>query len=155
MGGGPDSIKRITIAGFSGFVTETEVEARLGVNPGLESSVGDITPVDPISGRRNGTEIPSSSDRVSADVVGFDFLQSTGADIAAGEMSKWIAIRTNAKEHIGLAFHGFSAKGSGVGFADVFIPVPEPATILFGITVCGVIASSRSRRNRQEITAVR
>ena len=150
-----NSIKRITITGFGGYTTEIETDNRIAL-PGPLSAVGDLSPKDPIAGRNPGTLIntPTSSDRVTSNVVGFDFDQVTDHDIDPGEASKWIAIRTNAKEPIQLS--GFlNAIDGGVAFVNVLIPqVPEPTTALFGVTLCGLIASGRLGRARQRTSTV-
>ena len=135
LAGSADSIKRVTLTGFGTLTTEVGFDIRAGVIP--------VNPADPLSGQNGGTIAPQFTDRsITGNVVGFDF-SSPAFDIDAGTTSKWFAVKTNGKLPVGPAT--IQAIDGGVAFANILLPVPEPATALFGVAICGVMALRQRR----------
>jgi len=123
---GNDSIGRITATNFTGW----------SVDAGYDPLFPGIFNVGPGS-----IVVPSTVDRLTADVIGFDFLSG----ITPGNGSGILEIETNATGYTTGSF-GF-LDGFGVN-APGFEPTPEPATLtLFGTGLVAVGGLLRRKRN--------
>lgn len=70
------------------------------------------------------------------------------SNIDAGENSNWLVLRTNYNEYTLTGVVSVLSAGGGTAQAGAFAPIPEPSTVLFGLAMISVCASSRLRKNR-------
>ena len=80
--------------------------------------------------------------------IGFEWnvLDGIAGNLDVGQKSQWLVVRTNASIYANALGGVF---GVGSAFAQTFAPVPEPATIGFGVAMLGVCASSFLQRRRK------
>jgi len=117
---GPDSIGRVTAGDFTGFAVDAGFDS-LFTSIGLNSTSGVNLP-------------PSTVDRLTADVVGFNF--ATG--ITVGNSSDILEIETDAHGYKAGTIGLIDAVPTGVsGFAPT---VPEPTTLsILGIGLLSLL----------------
>jgi hypothetical protein len=112
------NVTRVTISGFAGYATDVGYDA---------TSVGGRSECGPADYGYCGGVAPSSVDRLSADVVGFDF----GSGIVPGTASASLVIATNALTFVdpaGLSVYG--SDGSKIeGLGQVFMPAGPPVAV--------------------------
>ncbi len=73
---------------------------------------------------------------------------NTPANIDSGQNSNWLVLRTNYNDYTLSGVVSVLSAGGGTGEVGAFAPIPEPSTVLFGLAMISVCASSRLRKNR-------
>ena len=141
------SLTRVTLAGYSPYQTDVGYDVQ---------SVGALIECGPAdNGFCEAISIPDTVDRMTADVVGFNF--STGGGIAHGTASVSLVIETDATLFTDPGVSFFASDGSSaLNLGGVFGPsgppaktVPEPsAAVLLGVGVLRLLRKKCLRAPR-------
>jgi len=121
-----DDVLRFSMTDFTGFTT----------------NVGYLNNAT-FAGAGTPNVIPSSADRNTPDTVGFSYNNPIGdvipgnGVVAPGDVTYIMVIQTNATDYVR---GSTSVIDGGVGTAQTWAPVPEPATMMaLGVGVAGLI----------------
>jgi hypothetical protein len=96
--------------------------------------------------------IPAEARRNPNGTVRFDFSDGVPGEVAPGEASAIMVVRTNVP-YFGLGEANFSGLTSGDSTA--FAPIPEPGSLLLlGSGLAGLAGMARLRQRRNKVTAI-
>jgi hypothetical protein len=118
--------------------------------PGLDPVTVAQTNIDPVTNLPVGGLKPATSadrDFGAPGDVAFEFPVAPGftgdpLNIAAGQSSTFLVVRTNSTTYLSTTAH---VSSGDTGIAATFAVVPEPSSVLFGLAMFGVALTSRVR----------